>query len=104
MNSTFFQTYTKYLPGGGVPIYLKGGYIYPNASWSYTYTPKPALISFLNVKLLEAAKLGPTIYPILFAAVISTTIRLIARWWVEQGLLLNVRQSHSSNMQDNADR
>jgi len=45
----------------------------------------------LNEKLLEAAKLGPTIFPILFAAIIGGFLRLVARWRAEKASTVEVK-------------
>ncbi|KAE8442199.1 hypothetical protein EG329_003728 [Mollisiaceae sp. DMI_Dod_QoI] len=43
------------------------------------------LITSWNVVLLEAAKLGPTILPILFTIILPDTLRLLARWRAQTG-------------------
>lgn len=44
----------------------------------------------LNHRLREAAQLGPTIFPILFAGIVGSTLRLVARWRAEQGSSIEV--------------
>jgi hypothetical protein len=50
----------------------------------------PALRNSLNRRLFETAKFGPTIFPILFSAVISRTLGSVARWKAERGTTLEV--------------
>jgi hypothetical protein len=44
----------------------------------------------LNNRLREAANLGPTIFPILFAGIMGSTLRLVARWRAEKGSSIGV--------------
>jgi len=44
-------------------------------------------------KVQEAARLGPTIFPIAFAAIVARFNRHLARWQVERGQCLGVRCS-----------
>ena len=64
----------------------------PNGSYSLTSSdPKIVPKNSLNEKLLEAAKLGPTIFPILFAAIIGGFLRLVARWRAEKASTVEVK-------------
>lgn len=38
----------------------------------------------------EAAKVGPSIYPIVFAAIVARFLRHLARWQAERGARLGV--------------
>lgn len=47
-------------------------------------------MSSLGQKVQEAAKLGPTIYPIVFAAIVTRFLRHLAQWQAEKGQSLGV--------------
>jgi hypothetical protein len=44
----------------------------------------------INLHLLEVAKFGPPIFPILFAGIFGSTLRLAARWRAEKGSTIEV--------------
>jgi hypothetical protein len=51
---------------------------------------KPELRDSFNRHLFEAAKFGPTIFPILFSAIVTQTLGSAARWKAERGTTLEV--------------
>jgi hypothetical protein len=88
MDRTFLGTNLKYSTGGPIPVGLYPYYnlFYPNGT-AFVFThPAP-----LNAHLLEAAKLGPTIFPILFSCVVGSFLRLVARTRAEKGSTTGVR-------------
>ncbi|KAL2072546.1 hypothetical protein VTL71DRAFT_11889 [Oculimacula yallundae] len=99
VNYTYPGLRFKYVPGGPVlSLYGKihGESIYPNGSvaqsydmcndsWGGSCYPED-LDSPLNLHLLQATKVAPTLFPIIFAAIFAGTIRLFARWKAEKKL------------------
>jgi len=69
-----------------VGLYPYYNLFYPNGTAVVFTHPTP-----LNAHLLEAAKLGPTIFPILFAGVVGSFLRLVARTRAEKGSTTEVR-------------
>jgi hypothetical protein len=91
----------KYVPGGPVsgisqPGRYSGLLIYPNGTFSGgSFTPmEHSPETGLNLRLLEVAKLGPTIFPIVFAGTVGSTLRLAARWRAEKGSTIEVVTFH----------
>lgn len=48
-------------------------------------------------KIQELSRLGPTIYPIAFAAIVARFMRHMARWLAQRGQSLGVCSSYVSN-------
>jgi hypothetical protein len=44
----------------------------------------------LNTHLMNAAKLGPTVFPVLFAGIVGNTIRHFTRWKAERSSTIEV--------------
>jgi hypothetical protein len=53
-------------------------------------TPVPNA-AVLNNRLRQADKLGPTIFRILLAGTVGSTLRLLARWRAEKGSSIEVK-------------
>ncbi|KAJ9656207.1 hypothetical protein H2201_008619 [Coniosporium apollinis] len=49
---------------------------------------KPTKDNILGARVESATQLGPTLYPVIFAAVAGRTMKIIARFWVEKGAKL----------------
>ncbi|CZR65447.1 uncharacterized protein PAC_15347 [Phialocephala subalpina] len=89
VHSTYYGRTTRYSVGH--PILLTNvttmnGTNYDlrlNTEGGYAYVPESQ--NRLNMRLLEAAKLGPTVLPIVFAAIVGNFLRLFARWKAENG-------------------
>ena len=95
MDRTFPRTHFKYSTGG--PILLGWPFFspsYPNGTEPQLYLGSQSSLprnTTLNANLFEAAKLGPTIFPILFAGAVGSFLRLLARKRAEQGSTIEVR-------------
>lgn len=90
VHNTYPGTNIKYRTGGPIFYTADNGLgdlllLDPNGTDFYYLNPDP-----LNTRLAEAAKLGPTILPILFAGIVGSTLRLVARWRAEKGSTLKV--------------
>ncbi|PMD30946.1 hypothetical protein L207DRAFT_591891 [Hyaloscypha variabilis F] len=89
VDRTFPRTHFKYSTGG--PILLGWPFFspsYPNGTEPQLYLGSQSSLlrnTTLNANLFEAAKLGPTIFPILFAGAVGSFLRLLARKRAEQG-------------------
>ncbi|KAE9380087.1 hypothetical protein N431DRAFT_459056 [Stipitochalara longipes BDJ] len=68
-------------PSPSITFYLNGSY--SGNIYEQEWTP---VVNSLNLGLFETAKLGPTLFPILFAAIMGSFLRLVARWRAEKGL------------------
>ncbi|KAF4631718.1 hypothetical protein G7Y89_g6411 [Cudoniella acicularis] len=55
-----------------------------------TITSTPRNTNPLNLQLLQVAKFGPTVIPLLFSAMIGSALRLLARWKAQKGTKLKV--------------
>lgn len=60
-------------------------------TWSFNGPYYGPSYGSLNLSLLQAAKLTPTILPILFASVVGNFLRLFARWKAERGVNAEVK-------------
>lgn len=108
VDSTYLGLRLKYVHGGPIFFAFEPSYVImesysPNGSLvdSYSLCPEVGggcerypgkLGRSLNVHLLQATKLAPTIFPIIFTAVLASTIRLVARWKAETKSSLDVRE------------
>jgi hypothetical protein len=90
VHDTYPGTTIKYTPGGPIFTYYTNSYVEPgiylNGSTFFENNLDP-----LNVRLLEAAKFGPTVLPIPFAEIVWSALRLLASWRVEIGSTLEVK-------------
>jgi len=84
VHNTFLQDKRKYIAGEPI-IKIEPVVVSHNNVYSIKNRP-----TALNVRMLEVSKLGPTIFPMLFAGIIASMLRLIARWKVEKGSKLEV--------------
>jgi hypothetical protein len=69
---------------------------YPGTSTRYTGSSSIVYLAGfveLNNSLLEMAKYGPTILPVLFACIVGSALRLIGRWKAERGVAVTVSNS-----------
>jgi hypothetical protein len=93
VENTFLGDTRKYIPGQAVVEFQS-----PKVNGSIgEYIKEPFRVFLvttfsapLNSQLLEAVKFGPSFFPILFSAILSTTLRSIARWKAERGCKLEV--------------
>jgi hypothetical protein len=77
------------------PIYYPNGTAdvsgYPKGTDVNEFTTPVPQAAALNNRLRQAAKLGPTIFPILFAGTVGSTLKLLARWRAEKGSSIEVK-------------
>ncbi|CAG8950515.1 hypothetical protein HYFRA_00007012 [Hymenoscyphus fraxineus] len=87
IDSTYPGKTIKYTTGGPVSQiqHIEHILFYPNGSTDSLGDISRKYLSPLNTRLFEIAKIGPTIIPILFAGIFSSTTRLFARWKAEKG-------------------
>ena len=62
-----------------------------------TWVKKPEKSS-LSADLLQATKFGPTVLPIVFAAIASTFLRFLARWKAQRGSRIQVNNPVYQNL------
>lgn len=54
-------------------------------------SPAPE-VAALNNRLVQVGKFGPTNFPIFFAGIVGSTLRLLARWRAERGSSIEVKR------------
>ena len=102
MHNTYPGTLSRHQYGGPIlfanatlaecdgPTYPCHKTTFPQLSPNGNITRIEVTSSSLSVDLLRAVKLGPTILPIVFAAIASSFLRFLARWKAQRGTRIDV--------------
>jgi hypothetical protein len=96
VHSTYPGTNATYTAGGPVMLIGQTGFfgplLYPNGTIERTGEIFWGVRNkALNMRLINAAKFGPTLFPILFAGIVGNAIRLVARWKAERSSTIEVQ-------------
>jgi hypothetical protein len=100
VHNTYPGTLSSYQPGGPI-LFANATFEECDGPTEYEGCKVPQLSpdgnitwvqlnSSLSTNLLRAAKLGPTVLPIVFAAIASSFLRFLARWKAQRGSRIDV--------------